>query len=555
MSIFLSKTPNARSLTALVCTTAICTLMLSACGGSSSSPSGGTGTVTPPTTSGPNYTKGTFANASSFVDQCAAPRTGTNPATNSAYPDRQGTTTLENHWLRSWSNNTYLWYSEIPDQNPANFTDRIAYFDTLKTSAVTASGTDVDQFHFNIPTDEYYQSASSGASASYGAKFRLISSSVPREVRIAYVQAGSAAANAPASLARGAEIITINGVDVVNDNTQAGVNTLNDALFPDAAGQSFDFVVRDFGATTTRSFSMTTEIVTFDPVPNTKIINTASGPVGYILFNTFGTVIAEQAIFDAVTDMKAANINNLVLDLRYNGGGYLDISSELGFMIAGNTAEGKVFDSITFNDKHTTTNPVTGASLSADLFHTTAQGFTVDAGTALPTLDLPKIYVLSTGNTCSASEALINGLRGVDVEVVLVGTTTCGKPYGFYPTDNCGETYFTVQFKGANAKGFGDYSDGFVPSNSNSTIGESIMGCAVNDDFDNQLGDENEALLSAALGHIETGNCPTPPTVSSKSASTVRDQDLMSALGHTKALKNKRLLEQSLIIARPVGHK
>ena len=53
---------------------------------------------------------------------------------------------------------------------------------------------------------------------------------------------------------------------------------------------------------------------------------------------------------------------------------------------------------------------------------------------------------------------------GIDIDVRLIGDTTCGKPYGFLPEDNCGTTYFTVQFKGANAKGFGDYSDGFTPS-------------------------------------------------------------------------------------------
>ena len=58
----------------------------------------------------------------------------------------------------------------------------------------------------------------------------------------------------------------------------------------------------------------------------------------------------------------------------------------------------------------------------------------------------------------------MNGLRGVGVEVIQIGSTTCGKPYGFYPTDNCGTTYFTIQFKGVNDAGFGDYSDGFSPA-------------------------------------------------------------------------------------------
>ena len=160
-----------------------------------------------------------------------------------------------------------------------------------------------------------------------------------------------------------------------------------------------------------------------------------------------------------------------------------------------------------FNDKYPSTNPITGQPLSPTPFHTTAQGFNVPRGTALPTLDLPRVYVITGANTCSASESIINGLRGVDVEVIQVGTSTCGKPYGFYPTDNCGTTYFTVQFKGDNAKGFGEYSDGFTPG-SNPADAASLPGCMVEDDYLHALGDPAEARLAAALTYHETGECP-----------------------------------------------
>jgi len=71
-------------------------------------------------------------------------------------------------------------------------------------------------------------------------------------------------------------------------------------------------------------------------------------------------------------------------------------------------------------------------------------------GSALPTLNLSRVFVLTTSSTCSASEAIINGLRGADIEVIQIGSGTCGKPYGFYPTDNCATTYFTIQFSGIN---------------------------------------------------------------------------------------------------------
>ena len=91
---------------------------------------------------------------------------------------------------------------------------------------------------------------------------------------------------------------------------------------------------------------------------------------------------------------------------------------------------------------------------------------------------------------------MVNALRGVGVTVHLVGGTTCGKPYGFLPQDNCGTTYFAIQFQGVNQQGFGDYGDGFVPT------------CAVADDFGHALGDPAEARLAAALTLRSTGACP-----------------------------------------------
>ena len=139
------------------------------------------------------------------------------------------------------------------------------------------------------------------------------------------------------------------------------------------------------------------------------------------------------------------------------------------------------------------------------------------------------MFVLSGPGTCSASEAVINGLRGIDVEVVLVGATTCGKPYGFYPQDNCGTTYNTVQFRGVNAKGFGDYADGFTPANAPGAASTKIPGCAVEDDFAHQFGDPAEARLAAALGYREEGSCPAvtaasaPPVLAKRSGGLVAD--------------------------------
>src|SRR5207302_10245882 len=133
------------------------------------------------------------------------------------------------------------------------------------------------------------------------------------------------------------------------------------------------------------------------------------------------------------------------------------------------------------------------------------QGFSLAPGQALPSLGLTRVFVLTGPGTCSASESVINSLQGVDVQVIQIGSHTCGKPYGFYPADNCGTTYFSIQFKGVNAKGFGDYPDGFVP---NGTGVAGVTGCQVADDFDHPLGDPAEARLAAAPQYVPGQPCP-----------------------------------------------
>ena len=149
---------------------------------------------------------------------------------------------------------------------------------------------------------------------------------------------------------------------------------------------------------------------------------------------------------------------------------------------------------------------VTGQALTPTPFHTSSRGFspTLPINTPLPTLNLSRVFVITGSGTCSASESIINGLRGVGVQVIQIGNTTCGKPYGFYPQDNCGTTYFSIQFRGVNANNFGDYADGFVPSSSPSQQWQ-LPGCPVSDDFTQPLGSMAENRLEAALSYRATG--------------------------------------------------
>ena len=488
-------------------------LGLAACGGGGGGGGGPAPSPPPPPPpggSGPTYTPGVYQDSSIFKDQCQTPRTGTDIEGN-PFPDEQGSLLEELFWLRSWTDETYLWRDEVPDLDPNDYSNRLTYFGLLKTDAVTPSGESKDDFHFSQPTSEYLAARNSAPQPGYGASYAIISATPPREIRVRYVEPGSPAAGVVSGqqrLLRGTELLTVDGIDIVNANTQAEVDQINAALFPTTNGESHTFTVSDPGSAATRSTTLSAANITRQPVIKTAVLPTGTGDVGYIAFNTFSPFSSEVQIRDAMTTMRNAGVTDLVLDLRYNGGGLLAVASQVSYMIAGSArTNGQTFEQLRFNAAGTI-NPVTGNRNDPIPFYSTGQGFSVPNGTALPALNLNRVYILSTAGTCSASEAVINGLRGIDVEVILIGSITCGKPYGFYPQDNCGETYYTIQFQGTNDKGFGDYADGFVPQNSSFGFGVKVPGCVVNDDLDNPLGDSSEALLAAALQYRAAQNAP-----------------------------------------------
>ncbi len=472
-------------------------LFLHACGG------GGNGNDSPVINPEPaSWMKGVFKPASQFKQRCQLPRTGIDLATQRPFPDQQGTTLDENNFLRSWSHDVYLWYREIEDKNPATFTSPQEYFKRLKTKATTVTGRAKDRFHFIMPSLDVFKQLNSGISSGYGMKLSFRSFAVPRKIFVAYVEPGSPADSA--GLSRGARLLSVDGIDVVNSLNNSELDKVVEALFPGNHGEKHQFRFADYLLTSSKTVIMVSDAISTQPIRHTKVIETQNGKVGYVQFNSH--------IFPAVNPMiasfkqfKQQGVTELVLDIRYNGGGLLDIANGLSYMIAGPQAtQDKTFERVQFNDKHPTINPFTGKPIEKGGFITS-----VSPTQPLPTLNLSRVFVLTTADTCSASEAIINGLRGIDVEVIQIGETTCGKPYGFYGTDNCGTTYFSINFKGVNDKGFGDYTDGFSPANTIGAPGFVIPGCSVPDDFSHPLGDVNEGLLATALSYRVNGRCPT----------------------------------------------
>jgi hypothetical protein len=445
--------------------------------------------------------------SASVAGLCAVPRTGADPDTGAAFPDRSGTLVDEKRWVRGWIDETYLWFDEVPTTLASkDYATPIAWFNVLKTPSLTASGRAKDRFHFTQDTAAYRALSRSGVDVGYGFELAFLSAAPPRDVRVAYTEPSAPASQA--GIVRGTRVLEIDGIDVANGSETA---RLNAGLAPKTEGESHSFKLRAPDGTE-RTLSLTAARVTRMPVQNVKTIATASGPVGYLQFNDH-LATAEAALIAAFDQLQGAGVVDLVIDMRYNGGGLLDVASELASMVSsGATTTGAVFERLIFNSK----NPFRLLPAQATVpFHTTSRGFSTPAGQPLPRLGLSRVTVLAGPDTCSASESVVNSLRGVGVAVNLVGGTTCGKPYGFFPQDNCGTTYFAIQFQGVNNQGFGDYGDGFAPT------------CAVADDFDHALGDPAEARLAAALTLRSTGACPAPG--SSKTELALRKAEAQGA--------------------------
>jgi hypothetical protein len=463
-------------------------LLVSACGGDSGR--------AVPDVSGPD-----ISGPSAYAGKCAPD----NPLARDGSGNllaRYGNGTLddERRWVRSYMNEAYLWYAEMPSADPTlaafNATPAPAaldaWFDALKTPALTPSGGRKDRYSFTMPTAQWNSMSQSGVIGGYGIEWVVSSGTRPREARVGYVETGSPAA--AGGVARGDRLlaVTVDGtrIDFVDTAVPAEIDQLNATLFSPSTGTRTTLTLRSNGGLE-RDVPLVAGDVRTTPVKEARVIDGGGDRIGYLLLNDF-IVPAEGQLRDAVQSFKDAGVQDLVLDLRYNGGGYLYIASQLAWMVAPtrNTV-GKTFERSVYSDKRQ------NAGTRMQFFGSGSgqPGSSTTVGAPLPNLGLARVYVLAGKGTCSASESVINGLRGVDVEVILLGGTTCGKPYGFTARDNCGLSYFPVEFQGVNEKGFGDFADGFAPT------------CAVSDDLERPLGSESEGLLAAALAYRSGATC------------------------------------------------
>ena len=369
-------------------------------------------------------------------------------------------------WLRSYMQDWYYWSGASPNPDPAAFDTVQKYFDALLYTGDPV--VPKDRWSYIQDSAAYNQFFGAGKTLGYGVFVNGLELKLPLKLRYTEPQSPAAAAG----LKRGDTLVSING------RSAAELIAANDfaLLTPVKAGDTLTLeVIGDTGARTVVLTAITYDLT---PVSAVRVLDVPGrGKAGYLLLKDFVTQ-AETPLTDAFAQFRAQGATELILDLRYNGGGRISTANVLASLLAGASFDGKVFTQLSYNAKH---------SGSDSAFH-------IGSG---PGPTFGRVVVITGRRTCSASELIVNGLKPY-VAVVTVGDTSCGKPFGFNPVESCGSVYSAVNFESTNSLGQGRYYSGITAT------------CPAADDFSGVLGDATESLTQAATRYLQTGACPMP---------------------------------------------
>lgn len=381
---------------------------------------------------------------------------------NAQTPPSSCTTTSQNIWVRDQLNTYYYWYQFLPGNvSPANFTSPEAYLEAVRYRPIDNA--------YSYITSAAANAAFYDDSQFIGFGFRQAASE--SEITILQVYDDSPALEA--GLSRGDRITHVNGQSV---SAMVANGTIGSAFGATEIGVAADVtIVKPSGEQ--RSARMVKRLVTIPTVSSTRVVEVDGRRVGYLTFQNF-VKPSVAALNDAFTALKAAGATELILDLRYNGGGLVDVAVHLGSLIGGARTSGQVMINYVHNDK-----------IGPLLNKTTRFNQAPEQA-----LNLQRLFVITTRSSASASEVIINALRPY-MPVTIIGDTTYGKPVGQYGLNFCDKVLVPVAFSLKNVNHEGDFFDG-IPAN-----------CPAADDVSRQLGDTAEASFAEALTFIRTGAC------------------------------------------------
>lgn len=371
----------------------------------------------------------------------------------------------QNTFVRDVMRDIYYWYREMPVLNPARYASPEAYLEAVRYKTLDSR---FSYIGLREAEDAFY-------SESQYIGFGFGSAYVNDQLRVSQVFPDSPAAEI--GLTRGDRFVEINGVTI---EELAARGQLGGVFGASREGVTVEVVYERADGERVGG-TMVKRVITIPTVTDTQVYTLEDGRrVGYLFFRNFVQPSVE-ALDAAFAVLKDAQVHDLVLDLRYNGGGLVSVAQHLSSMIGG---------------------PRTNGQLLAEYFHNDRNAFRnreirfEEKGNAL-TLD--RVFVITTGSSASASELVINALRPF-MEVITIGATSYGKPVGQYGINFCDKVLYPVAFTLRNANGEGDYFEGFAPT------------CPAADDLDHQLGDRHEGSLAEALRFVTTGECtPAPP--------------------------------------------
>jgi C-terminal processing protease CtpA/Prc len=273
----------------------------------------------------------------------------------------------------------------------------------------------------------------------------------------------------------------------VNSKT-ASIQNYDGLFGNDAVGVTNNITFLDLNGQEV-TLSLTKEEINLTPVLHSEVIRQGAKKIGYMVFQDF-IAAANPELDEVFTAFRDSGINELIVDMRYNGGGEVNVAEHMAGWIMGKQFSGEPF--IYYEHNSILRNP----PYSLDTMYTVpakADG-----------LDLPRVFFIGTINTASASELIINGVKPF-LTVVLAGTPTHGKPVGMYAIPI--EDYVTlpVCFKYSNKNHEGDFYNGITPD------------ITADDDITKDWGDPQEASLKAILDYIGTGTVKS--TFAAKSTS------------------------------------